>query len=419
LIPVRPLESFAIDRESVVEGTTFDACRAIVDDVRRRGDAAVREFARRFDRSDRADFEVTPGEWESATVPAELLAAIRSVYERIAEFHRRGLVRDFEYSPEPGVVVGTRVVPFERAGIYVPGGLAVYPSSLCMAAAAANVAGVPEVILCTPPDARGAVPEVMLATARICGIARAFGVGGAQAIGAMAYGTETVPACEIVVGPGNRYVTAAKKAVAGDVAIDFLAGPTEILVLSDGTVDPSFVAADLVAQSEHDAAACALLVTTSADHAEAVNRELERQTLAAPRSSIIQAALRTHGAILVAKDLESAVAFVNRFAPEHLVLATGGPRDLLPRIRHAGAVFLGAYAPVAIGDYGSGPNAILPTLGEARRRSGLTANAFLKTITYEELTEAGLRTLAPAALALASAEGLPAHRRSIEIRHER
>ncbi|MBI2901829.1 MAG: histidinol dehydrogenase [Planctomycetes bacterium] len=416
MIPVRSLAEYAIDRKAVVDDATFASCRGIVEDVRRRGDAAVREYAKRFDRVEPASFEVNTAEIEAAmgSVAPEVQAAIRTAYDRVFRFHHQGLLRGFEDTSRPGVTLGMRVVPFERAGIYVPGGLAAYPSSVCMAAAAANVAGVRETILCTPPEPQA----TLLCAARICGVTRVFRIGGAQAVAAMAYGTESVPACEIVAGPGNRFVTAAKKAVADDVAIDFLAGPTEVLVLSDGTTSPRFVAADLIAQAEHDPAALSILVTTSREQAEAVAREFSVQIPRLERAAIVVHALRDHGALLVAPDFDAAVAFANRLAPEHLVISTRDPMEVLPRIRHAGAVFLGEHSPVAMGDYGSGPNAILPTLGDSRRRSGLSANTFVKTITYERLTPEALAREAAPAIALATVEGLGAHRRSIEIRHE-
>jgi histidinol dehydrogenase len=307
------------------------------------------------------------------------------------------------------------VVPYERAGLYIPGGLAVYPSSLIMAAAPASVAGVRELVLCSPPP----IPDVVLWTAKLCGVARVFRIGGAHAIAAMAYGTESVPRCEILAGPGNKFVTAAKKLVADEVAIDFLAGPTEILVLSDGETSAKFIAADLIAQSEHDPAACSILVTTSEKQAREVDAELDRQAPKHERREIIEKSLKERGALLVAENLDEAVGFSNRYAPEHLVLSCRQPHPILKQIRHAGSIFLGEYSPVAIGDYCAGPNAILPTLGDARRRSGLTANTFVKTLAYQNLSPEGLALMAPTAVALAKVENLGAHRRSIEIRHER
>lgn len=405
---IRKLADYAIDRKAVVDDETLEAARKIVEDVRANGDKAVRKYAKKFDREDFA--EVT----EEASIPQQVQVNLRAAYESITRYHKNGVLKPFEIEPLKGVRLGMAVVPYERAGLYVPGGLATYPSSLIMAATPAIVAGVKELILCTPDPS-----PVLLFTAKLVGISKIFKVGGAHAIAAMAYGTESVPACEILVGPGNRYVTAAKKIVSNDVAIDFLAGPTEILVLSDGDANPKFIAADMIAQAEHDPAACAILVTTSEKQAAAVEDELAKQAPQHERAEIIQKSLKDHGAILLAPDLEAAIAFTNRFAPEHLVIAAKNPNVILKSIRHAGSVFLGDYSPVAVGDYCAGPNAILPTLGDARRRSGLSANTFVKTVAWQMLSPEGLALMTPTAVNLAKVENLGAHRRSIEIRHER
>jgi histidinol dehydrogenase len=285
-----------------------------------------------------------------------------------------------------------------------------------MCAVAAKAAGVKTRVLCTPPGPEGKIPAAVLFAAESCGVERLFKIGGAQAVAAMAYGTTSVPRVEIIVGPGNQYVTAAKKLVSGDVAIDFLAGPTEVLILSDGRASAAFIAADLIAQAEHDPLACAILVTTSAKQAHDVDIELDRQVPALPRRTIIEQALKGQGALLVVDDLDEALDFANEYAAEHLVLAVRNPRRALQSIRHAGAVFLGDYSPVASGDYCVGPNSTLPTLGDARRASGLSASTFLKSISYELLTREGLRSIAPMATTLATTEGLAAHCRSIEVR---
>jgi histidinol dehydrogenase len=285
-----------------------------------------------------------------------------------------------------------------------------------MAAAPAVVAGVKHLVLCTPPTEKGTVPEAVLYAAKTCGVERVFRVGGAQAIFAMAYGTKTVPRCEIVAGPGNAYVTAAKRRVQEDCAIDFLAGPTELLVLSDGEASPRFIAAELVGQAEHDPAACCVLVTTRQAHAEAVAGEIETLATACERSAIILKSLSQAGGLYVAGDLAEAVDFANEFAAEHLSIATRHPVEVFQKIRHAGSVFLGEYSPVAVGDYGVGPNAILPTFGEARRRGGLSANTFVKSISYQMLSREGLEAVAPTAMTLARVENLGAHLKSIEVR---
>ncbi len=414
MIPVRRLEDFSLDRKAAVDAETLATARGIVGEIRRHGDAAIRKYAREFDHVDLDTIEVPTDEIAKAerAVPSQAMNALRSALDSVLRFHRNALVKGFEIQPCKGVTLGSVVVPYERAGLYVPGGRAVYPSSLIMAATPAMVAGVKEVILCCPSNA-----PVLLATARLCGVSRVFRIGGAQAIAAMAYGTESVPRCEIVAGPGNCFVTAAKRLVSEDVAIDFLAGPTEILILSDGETDPRFIAADMMAQAEHDPAASAILITTSEKQAQKVAEEFLRQVPGLDRREIVERSLQDHGALLVAPDVEAACAFANAFGPEHLVLSCRHPRAVMKSIRHAGSVFLGEHSPVAVGDYGIGPNAILPTLGEARRRGGLSPATFAKSISYQMLSPEGLEVAAPTALALAKVEGLGAHARSIEIRH--
>lgn len=422
MIPVGPLTPEArarlLGRRAAIEGAVRRTVEAILDQVRREGDAALRALTRKFDGPDLERLEVTPEEWARAerSVPQNVQAAVRSMYDSVVRYHKQDLARPFEFQPLKGITLGKLVVPFERAGLYVPGGLAVYPSSVIMAAAPAQVAGVRQIVLCTPPTREGAVPDAVLFAARVSGVSRVFKVGGAQAIFAMAYGTQTVPRCEVLAGPGNAYVTAAKMLVREDVAIDFLAGPTELLVLSDGTTSPRFIAAELAGQAEHSPDACCVLVTTSRPQAEAVARELDEQVRSLERGEIVRKALAGHGALLVAESLDEAVAFANAFGAEHLTISTRHPVEVLKKIRSAGSVFLGEYSPVAVGDYGVGPNAILPTYGEACRRGGLSANNFLKTVSYQMLSREGLGQVAPTAMTLARVEGLTAHLRSIEVR---
>jgi histidinol dehydrogenase len=288
-----------------------------------------------------------------------------------------------------------------------------------MAAVPARVAGVRERILCTPPTEKGTVPDAILFAARVCGVSRVFMAGGAQAVFAMAYGTPTIPRCEVVVGPGNAYVTAAKKLVRDDVAIDFLAGPSEILVISDGETSPRFIAADLIGQAEHAPDACCVLVTVSEKQAAEVDREIEAQVASCGRPDIVKKALSGNGAILVAETLDEAVAFANEFAAEHLTISTRRAVEILKKIRNAGSIFVGEYSPVAIGDYGVGPNHILPTMGEARRQGGVTASTFIKTVSYQSLSRDGLEKVAPTATTLARLEGLDGHLKSIEARLRR
>jgi histidinol dehydrogenase len=418
VIDPRPLRDYVIRRPGAVDDAALASVRAIVDDVRAKGDTAVRKHTKAFDKLDRESFAVTADEFAAAerAVNQQNQLAIRAMHESVTRFHKQGVVKAFETTPIRGITLGRVVVPFDVAGLYIPGGLAAYPSSVVMAAAPATVAGVKRLVLCTPPGPDGAVPPSVLFAAKVCGVEKAYTIGGAQAIAAMAYGTASVPRCDIIVGPGNKWVTAAKKIVAGDVAIDFLAGPTEVLVLSDGDASPKFIASDLVAQAEHDAAACSIFVTTSRKQAEAVGAELRVQASTHARAEIIRKSITENGALLVADALDEAIAFVNEYAPEHLVIACKNPPGVLTKIKSAGAVFLGEYAPVAIGDYGVGPNAILPTLGEGRRVSGLSAATFVKSITTCSLTKEGLQSVGPMAITLSKLEGLGAHQKSIEVR---
>jgi histidinol dehydrogenase len=347
-------------------------------------------------------------------------AAIRSMYDSVVRYHKVDLDKSFEIQPIKGVSLGKMIVPFDRAGLYVPGGLAVYPSCVIMAAAPAVVAGVKQLVLCTPPTADGKIPDAVLFAAMVCGVAHIYKIGGAQAVFAMAYGTPTVPKCEIIAGPGNAYVTAAKKKVQDEVAIDFLAGPTELLVLSDGTTNPKFIAAELIGQAEHSPDTCCVLVTISDEQAKAVDAEMELQAKQCERAEIIRKSMSTQGdflagptELLVLSDGTTNPKFI---AAEHLTVSTQKPIEILKRIKAAGSVFLGEYSPVAVGDYGIGPNAILPTYGEALRRGGLSANTFTRPVFYQMLSKEGLQNCAPTATTLARVENLQAHQRSIEVR---
>ncbi|HLF93152.1 MAG TPA: histidinol dehydrogenase [Planctomycetota bacterium] len=422
MIPVARLTPEAraryVDRRGGLSGAITDTVEKILADFRKDGDGTIRKLTRKFDKADLAAFEVTAEEIAAAekNTPQTVQVAIRAMYDSVVRYHKLDLLKSFEFQPIKGVSLGKMVIPFERAGLYVPGGLAVYPSSVVMAAAPATVAGVKQLVLCTPPTQKGTVPDAVLFAALVCGVTRVFKVGGAQAVFAMAYGTKTVPRCDVLVGPGNAYVTAAKKRVQDEVAIDFLAGPTELLVLSDGTTSPEFIAAELIAQAEHSPDTCCVLVTPSEAQAGAVAAELEAQAKKCDRQEIIRKSLTTTGALLVASSLDEAVAFTNEFGAEHLTVSTARPIEILKRIRSAGSIFLGEYSPVAIGDYGVGPNAILPTYGEACRRGGLTANSFVRQISYQLLSKEGLKAVAPTAMTLARIENLGGHLRSIEVR---
>ncbi len=410
-----------VSRRGVMEGPVIQAVLKILHDFQKDPDGTLRRLARKFDKADLEGLEATAGEFAAAekNTPQNVQAAIRSMHDSVLRYHKLESPRGFEIQPLKGVVLGRLVVPFDRAGLYVPGGLAPYPSSVVMAAAPAAVAGVRDLVLCTPPTGKGTIPDAVLFAARVCGVSRVFKTGGAQAVFAMAYGTPTVPRCEVIVGPGNMYVTAAKSLVRDEVAIDFLAGPSEVLVLSDGKTSPRFIAADLLGQAEHAPDARCVLATPSEKQALEVDRELDAQAASCGRAGIARKALSGNGALLVAESLDEAVSFANDFGAEHLSISAHRPVEILKRIRSAGSIFVGEYSPVAIGDYGAGPNHILPTLGEARRRGGVTPATFLKTISYQMLSREGVEKFAPTAATLARVEGLDAHLKSIEVRLER
>ena len=408
-----------LDAQREARADVDAAAAAILADVRARGDAAVVELTRRFDRTDvsAATLRVTEGEIaaaEAACTPA-LLSALRVAADRIRAFHERQRPADTDFVDAVGVRLGARWTPLDAVGLYVPGGLAAYPSTVLMNAVPAKVAGVRRVAMCVPaPD--GHLNPLVLAAARLAGVDEIHRIGGAQAIGALAYGTATIAPVDKIVGPGNAYVAAAKKLVFGTVGIDMIAGPSEILVVADGANDPAWIAADLLSQAEHDAGAQAILVTDDAAFAEVVERAVAAHLRHLPRSEIAGASWRDHGAVILVRDLAEAPAVVDRIAPEHLELAVADPDALFARIRHAGSVFLGRHTPEAIGDYVAGTNHVLPTARTARFSSGLNLLDFMKRTTFVGCGPAGLAAIGPAAVELAHAEGLQAHALSIEIR---
>ncbi|MDT8440225.1 MAG: histidinol dehydrogenase [Desulfuromonadales bacterium] len=404
------------------EATAADvepAVRAILDDVRQRGDAALFEYTARFDRVEltAASCEVSAAEIAAALaeVDATTLAQLRLAAQRIGNYHRRQKQETWLCTDEPDVLVGQMVTPLDRVGIYVPGGKAAYPSSVLMNAVPAKVAGVGEVIM-TVPAPGGNLNRHVLAAAAIAGVDRIFKVGGAQAVAALAYGTASIPRVDKITGPGNIYVATAKKLVFGQVDIDMIAGPSEILVISDGSGEPAHIAADLLSQAEHDELASAILITTDETFGRRVAAEVETQLALLSRESIARQAIDAYGAVILATDLDEAAAFSNRIAPEHLELAVADPFGLLPKIRHAGAIFLGHHTPEAAGDYLAGPNHTLPTGGTARFFSPLGLDDFVKKSSLVSLSTAGLRRLGPAVAAIAELEGLEAHARSVTVR---
>jgi histidinol dehydrogenase len=396
--------------------------RAIVDDVRKRGDAALIEYTARFDRMeltpDRLAF--TPAEFEAAEVAVPRLEreALLVARDRIEAYHRRQVPIDDAYADGLGVELGTRWTAIEAVGLYVPGGTAAYPSSVLMNAIPAKVAGVERVVMVVPTP-NGVTNPLVLVAARLAGVDEAYRVGGAQAVAALAYGTETIRAVAKIVGPGRDYVAAAKRLVFGTVGIDMIAGPSEVLVVADADNNPDWIAADLLAQAEHDAVAQSILITDSAGLAEAVEDAVARQLKTLKRGETASASWRDFGAVILVGSLAGAMGFINRIAPEHLELAVAEPEALLLHVRNAGAVFLGRHTPEVIGDYVGGPNHVLPTARSARFSSGLSVLDFVKRTSILKLGPDQLRALAAPAMTLAAAEGLDAHARSIAIRLNR
>jgi len=396
-----------------------DAVAAIVDAVATQGDTALVEYTNRFDRvrltPERlrlSSDEIAAG---AALAVPETVAALELAAERIESFHRRQLPADIDYVDAAGVRLGQRWRPIAAVGLYVPGGTASYPSSVLMNAIPAKVAGVERLVM-TVPAPEGILNPLVLAAARMLGITEIYRIGGAQAVAALAYGTRAIPAVDKIVGPGNAYVAAAKRRVFGRVGIDMIAGPSEILVVADRDNDPAWIAADLLSQAEHDSAAQAILITDDPDFADAVEREVARHLQRLPRTEIARASWQENGAIILVADWEEAVALVDRIAPEHLELAIEDAEAVMPRVRHAGAIFLGRHTPEAIGDYIAGPNHVLPTARSARFASGLGVLDFMKRTTFVGCDARSLAALAPAAIRLAEAEGLDAHALSLALR---
>jgi histidinol dehydrogenase len=395
------------------------AVRDIIDAVRRDGDAALIALTLRFDRLDLAavGMRISEAEIEAAAAASdqEALAALAFARARIESHHRRQLPRDDRYTDAVGAELGSRWTAVESVGLYVPGGLASYPSSVLMNAVPAKVAGVPRIAMVVPSPG-GELNPLVLAAAQMAGVSEIYRIGGAQAIAALAYGTATIAPVAKIVGPGNAYVAAAKRQVFGTVGIDAIAGPSEVLVIADQDNDPDWIAADLLAQAEHDVAAQAILMTDHAGFGRAVTAAVERQLQDLPRGAIAAASWAAFGAVIVLRSLDEAPALADRIAAEHVEIATADPEALAAQIRNAGALFLGAHTPEVIGDYVAGSNHVLPTARSARFSSGLGVQDFMKRTSVLRLDAVSLAALAPAATALARAEGLEAHRRSVAIR---
>lgn len=395
------------------------AVAAIIADVRSRGDKALYDYAERFDGGAPEALEVTKEEIEAGynSVDPELIAIMEEAAENIRAFHSKQVRNSFIITEENGRVLGQRVVPIEKVGLYVPGGTAAYPSTVLMDAIPAKIAGAGEIVIVTPAKG-GAIPPVILAAAKIAGVDRIFRTGGAQAIAALAYGTESVPRVDKIVGPGNAYVAEAKKQVFGQVNIDMIAGPSEILVVADGNSDPRHLAADLLSQAEHDRMASAVLVTDSLALAEATANEIEKQLSTLPREDIARESVEKRGKIIVCGDILTAVDVANEIAPEHLELCVDDPFALLGKVKNAGSVFMGRSCPEAMGDYFAGPNHTLPTGGTARFSSPLSVDDFVKKIQYSYYTRDSLEEVYEKVAKFARAEGLEAHARSVESRFE-
>jgi len=429
---------WSADTDAAIEQRVAD----ILADVQKRGDAAVLEYTRRFDglgAESMAQLELTQEDFRQAfdSLPAAQRDALRAAADRVRSYHeaqKKASGESWSYRDADGTLLGQKVTPLDRVGIYVPGGKAAYPSSLLMNAIPAHVAGVQEIIMVVPTPAKGSVATggaggeaatqgernvLVLAAAHVAGVTRAFTIGGAQAVAALAYGTATVPAVDKITGPGNAYVAAAKRRVFGTVGIDMIAGPSEILVLADGTTPPDWVAMDLFSQAEHDELAQSILLCPDAAYIDAVQREIDRLLPTMPRAQIIAASLNGRGALIHTRDMQEACAISNRIAPEHLEVSSRDPHQWEPLLRHAGAIFLGAFTSESLGDYCAGPNHVLPTSGTARFSSPLGVYDFQKRSSLIEVSEQGAQVLGPIAAELAYGEGLQAHAQAAEMRLRR
>ncbi len=387
----------------------------IIADVRARGDAALFDYCEKFDRVKLSALEVSPAEFDAATtqVEPEFMDALETAARNIRAFHEKQVRQSFIIAERDGVVMGQKITPLDRVGLYVPGGTAAYPSTVLMDAIPAKIAGCGEIVITTPPGRDGSVNPAILAAAKVAGVDRVFKVGGAQAIAALAYGTGSVPCVDKIVGPGNAFVAEAKKQVFGRVAIDMIAGPSEILIVADGKSDPAEVAADMLSQAEHDKLASAVLVTDSMALAEAVRDELERQVRLLPRVEIASASIDVNGKIIVADCIDQAIDISNAIAPEHLELCLDNPFDYLDKVKHAGSIFMGRSCPEALGDYLAGPNHTLPTGGTARFYSPLSVDDFIKKSQYTYFTRKALGDVAEKIAVFARREGLEGHARSV------
>ena len=396
------------------------AVAGIIENVKINGDKALFEYSEKFDGAHLTGFEVTENEITEAfkEVDCRFIEILKKAAENIRAFHSRQVRNSFIINETKGVITGQKIIPIEKVGLYVPGGKAAYPSTVLMDSIPAKIAGCKEIVITTPPNKEGKVNPVILAAAKIAGVDRIFKVGGAQAVAALAYGTESIPKVDKIVGPGNAYVAEAKKQVFGTVSIDMIAGPSEILIVADKSCNPSYVAADLLSQAEHDEMASAVLVTDSVELANAVSAELEIQIPLLAREKIARASVESNGKIIITENIAEAVEIANKLAPEHLELCVDNPFDLLDAVKNAGSVFMGKYCPEALGDYFAGPNHTLPTSGTARFSNPLSVDDFVKKTQYTYYTKDALADVAQDVAYFAMQEGLTAHAKSAVIRTE-
>ncbi len=409
-----------LSRESIATGVE-DIVADIIKDVRQNGDSALYKYCEKFDKAVLSSLEVTKEEIDEAMsiVEPQFIEIIKEAAENIALYHKNQLQNGFEIRKENGIILGQKVLPVKRAGLYVPGGTAAYPSTVLMDCIPAKIAGVKELCITTPPSKDGKINPVILAASKIAGADRIFKVGGAQAIAALAYGTETIPKVDKIVGPGNVFVAEAKRQVYGLVSIDMIAGPSEILVIADGTCNPEFVAADLLSQAEHDKLASAVLVTDSRELAVKVRDELERQVALLPREEIARTSIDNNGKIIIVDSIKQAIEISNEIAPEHLEVCVDEPFKYLDSIENAGSIFLGKMCPEALGDYFSGTNHTLPTSGTAKFSSPLSVDDFVKKSAYSYYTPEALSEVADKVAFFAEKEGLSAHARSATVRFKK
>ena len=420
ILDYKQMENKEIFARMAPKSQVEDVVSEILEDVKNNGDEALFRYCEKFDRAKLTSLEVTDAEFEEAMakVDADFIRILKEAAANIHRFHSAQKREGFTLKSENGVIVGQRILPIEKAGLYVPGGTAAYPSTVLMDSIPAKIAGCREIVMVTPPSADGKIAAPILAAARIAGVDRVFKIGGAQAIAALAYGTESVPRVDKIVGPGNAFVAEAKKQVFGQVSIDMIAGPSEILVIADGKASAKNVAADLLSQAEHDKLASAVLVTDSGELALAVRDELERQIPLLERAEIARASIENAGKILVVASIDEAIEMANALAPEHLELCLDNPFDYLDKVQNAGSVFLGRSCPEALGDYYAGPNHTLPTSGTARFSSPLSVDDFIKKSQFIYYPDDAFRALANDVDRFAREEGLTAHGRSATIRLE-